>query len=587
MYALDPQLPTGKIKDDTDDKAVQTALKLIQNSYTEKSIRDNKNYWIERLFEEGFDVYSPDGAHKVNAQLLYQALWRTIQRMKPLDFEIHGSGVPQWMESIVTAGVATVLERGGYISALRDKGGAFYQLLMYGDSFIHIGTNPEDQDIPLLFNPISNSNVYVDQYATAIRMGTNSDRSASKVCVIFSYSWAEFCAMYPKFKNKAAQGQIPRELSDNKELERTYQQTTELDDIMEVAYFYDISNKNYTVFAGPMCTILDQKSGDDYPFMLNKKPYIPVIQNYCMPSMAGFYNHGLGDMLFRLANIMSRLFNLASGHVLDNTHPITLVNLPKAEATSFFAKLKAAEEMRAQGKRPFVATAYDPNSPGSSQVSANALITPSLFQEWQAMWEQFTREIQRLGINLDELDRGNVTATQVLAEEEAQSAFVKQIMENNASEAQFAIDVTMDLIEHGVRKSDKTPLNLTTTVEVEGVEIRPDDITLGMLADELKTNHYFVKVNSRSGAIPSNIAAQTKLARVLQSVPPGSPAQLKLLRDFARLNDTDIALEDIGLGQQPQLPQGGGDLDNLGEVPVSETDRISPNPRSATPQPAI
>jgi hypothetical protein len=70
------------------------------------------------------------------------------------------------------------------------------------------------------------------------------------MCVIFSYSWAEFVEMYPDFKDKAAMGKIPRDTGLLKELERDYYQSYKLtEDLIEVAHFYDINKKCYTIFA--------------------------------------------------------------------------------------------------------------------------------------------------------------------------------------------------------------------------------------------------------------------------------------------------------------------------------------------------
>jgi hypothetical protein len=587
MYSLDPKYNTKKVDSGMNNAAVKTALQLIQDSNETKQEQDNKNYWIQELFESGFSVVSPNGVFKLDPQLLQQALWQTVQRMKPLDFQIHGSGRPQFMENLVTQATSTVLQRGGYISALRDKNGAFYNSLLYGDAFIHVGANPEKTGVPILFNPVSNANVYVDQYATMMRVGTTAGRSVTKCCVIFSMSWAEAVKQYPELKRKGSQGRIPRDMNGNKETERDWEQTTRLDDITEIAYFYDTTNYNHTVFAGSQCTVLKEYKGKEkYPFMLNKRPYIPVLQHICMPAMKGFYNHGLGDMLYKMAIVSSKLMNLAIGHVTDNTDPITLVNLPKSEASKFFGKLKLAQEMREAGRRPMVALTYDENSPGGNPVNASALLTPSMFGEFTAMWEAFAREMGRLGINIDQVERGTVTATQILAEEEASNAFVKQIMENNASEAEFAIDATLDMMEHAVSKSDKTPLNLTSTIEVEGERVRPDGITLGMIKDELAQNHYFTKVNSRSGAIPSNVAQQAKLSRVLAILPPGSPGQVKAIMQLAHLNDQDLTPEDLGM-QPPQPDMAGmeqmpeANIDEIPPPPPTDTERIAPNPRTA------
>lgn len=577
-------------QDGFSNKAVQAAVSLIENGRNPKIERDQKNDSIQQLIQEGFEVSDPKGTKKISSKVLQQALWRTVSRMKPLDFVIHGSNRPEEVEKIVTDGVATVLDKGGYGASLRDKGGMFYKSLLYGDAFMHVGTNPDkNSSIPIEFTPISNSNVYVDAFATGIRTG-GGGQTATKVLVVNSYSWDEACRLYPDLSKKAVKGKIPRESSVLKDLERSYDQETEIEEEeVEVAHFYDIARKNFTIFAGAMASVLSEKNGDEYPFVMDGEPYVPISHWICMPSHEGFYNHGIGDMLYDLAILSRRLLNLAVNHAEDNVNPITLINMPQAESAKFFNKLKLAHEMRVQGKRGYVAMEYDPNSPNSSGVQSQSLLSQSLVNEWQIIYDRLDREIRRLGINLDEADRGNVTATQIIAEEESANAFVKQVMENNASETKFLVKIAIDMIKKFVSDKDETPLDLTTTIQLpSGESAEIPSVPLGLVAKEVKDYNYFVRVNSRSGAIPSNVLQQAQITRVLQATPPGTPAYFKLLQQFASLNDRDINLADLGAApaEQASMPTQPG-----GEVPagveVAETERIAVNPRQATPQPAI
>ncbi len=574
-------------KDGFSNKAVQAAISVVEDNTEAKVERDQKNEDIQTLIQEGFEVKNPNGTKKISSKVLQQALWRTVSRMKPLDFVVHGSSRPEEVEKIVTDGVATVMAEGGYASSLRDKGGMFYKSLLYGDAFLHIGANPDtSSSIPIKFTPISNSNVYVDTFATGIRNGSGG-QTATKVLIVNSYSWDEACRLYPELPKKAVKGKIPRESQVLKDLERTYEQEVYNEgNEVEVAHFYDIAAKNYTIFAGRLASVLEEYNGEDYPFMIDKEPYIPVSHWICMPAHEGFYNHGIGDMLYDLAVLSRRLLNLAIWHAEDNVNPITLINMPQSEAAKFFNKLKLAHEMRTQGKKGYVAMEYDPNNPNASSVQSQALLTQSLIGEWQVIYDRLDREIRRLGINLDEADRGNVTATQIIAEEESANAFVKQVMENNASETKFLAEITLDMIKTFVSEKDETPLDLTTTIEIGGEGVEVPAVPLGLVAKELKDHNYFVRVNSRSGAIPSNVLQQAQITRVLQATPPGTPAYFKLLKQFAGLNDRDISLADLGAAPaQPQLPVGGGEISD--QMDVAETERIAVNPRQATPQPAI
>ena len=574
-FTLDPPKSMTGV-DNKDDKAVSTALEVINRNWTTKNERDRINRDIQNLFEQGFEVRSPNGPRKINSKKLYQAVWRMASRMKPLDFTMHGTGRGQAIERVVADGVATVMTEGGYAESLRNKGGAFYNLLMWGDGFLYAGANPKAGP-PIVFMPVSNTNIYVDNFATAIR-SQGWGRDASKLVAIFSYSWPEFVAMYPHMKNKVEMGRIPREFVGN-EIERNkdYQYNLE-DEIIEVAHSYDTNYPNYTIFAGPSCSIVEKHEKEDNPFMLNKEPYIPILQYMCWPSSEGFYNYGIGNMIYDLAILSRRLLNMEMAHIEDNTYPIELVNVPQGEASKFFNKLSLAHEMRANGKKGFVAMEYDPTSPQT--VNSQTLLTQSLVNEWQLAYDTLDREIKRMGIPLDEIDRqGNITATQILAEEENANALVKQIMEYNASESKFAVELTIDMIKEYVTKKDKTPINLSTSIRLDsGQELVPEGVTMGMVSDELNKNNYFVRINARSGAIPSNVLRSAQVSRGLQVAAPGTVAQKKLLDQYAQLHDLDIPGEDFvtPFGQGQKVPE-----DAL-EAEPSDTDRLTINPQKAT-----
>ena len=570
---------------------IENALRLINDNYEAKVERDGKNDKIQKLFEKGFEVKEPNGPRKISSKMLYQAFWKMLSRMKPLDFIIHGTGRSMNVEKVVTDGVATVMDRGGYATTLRDKNGAFQNLLMYGDAFFMVGTNPKpNTNIPMMFNPISNSSVYFDKYCTGIRSG-GWGKSATKAAAIFSFSKSAAYQLFPKLKKKKVTGRVDRTLAYYKETERTYEQTAEAesdDGFVEVCYFYDIAKKQFCVFAGKESEILISAKGENYPFMYNEEPFIPIVQMMCMPSVTGFYNHGIGDMIFDLAVLSRRLMNMEIAHVEDNTYPIELLNVPQGESAKFINRLASAYEMRASGKKAFVPIEYSAGS--SNQVSSQTLITQNLTNEWMMLFDKLDNELRRMGINLDDAGHGEaVTATQVLAEEENQNAFIKQVMENNASETKFCVNLTMEMIAEFVSPMDDTPLNLTTMIQAdeEGAEpLRMDKITLGQVANELREHNYFCKVNSRSGAIPSNAFKQAQAMRGLQMAQPGSMAQVKLIGQLAELNDIDLRGEDFVAQQQEQQPQNI--TEEIPEEPqVAQTERIAINSRSGEATPAI
>lgn len=553
------------------EKVLEKAVKLLQQTADDKIKHDGVIRNIQKLFEAGFVVQDQKGNRKIESKTLQQAMWRLTNKMKFLDFNIHSPARPPLVEKIVTDGVYTVAEKGNLIRSLRDKNGAFFQLLLYGDAFVMLGTD-EGSKHPIQFNPISLSNIYVDSYATNIR-GNGIGKDVSEICIVFSLSKEEAKAryreLYPKITE--ASGEITRYLTLQKEQERTFNQEQETDrEDVEIGFYYNIREKEFLVFAGSEKLILKRQSGDKYPFIKDGKPYIPIAQFMCMPSSEGFWNYGIGHILYELAVVTRRMLNMAVGHLDENTYPITLVNIPKGEAATFFNKLKLAHEMREKGKKGMVAIEYDVNSPGSNQVQSQSLLTQNLITEWQIVYERLDAEIRRLGINLDDIGYDpNTTATQVIAEEESANAFIKQIGEYNASESKFLIEMTMQFIKDFISKKDKTPLQLTT--QIPGSDIDFKWVTMGMLKEELDEYEYFVKMNARSGSLPSNVMQIAQIQRTMAITPPGTKAFIKLQEQYARLNDQDLLAEDFVPPQSPEPSEI-----EAPEQAASETEKLSP-----------
>ena len=564
-----------KVESGLNHKAVKTYLKMISENHSAKSVQVAEDEAIRELLKANFDISDPQGNRKLNSQRLYQALWRTHAKMIPHQAMIHGTGRKAHHEAIVTNGVRTVMDRGGYSAALRDKNGVFIEALLVGDAFLLVGTNPDKKSYaPILFTPVNRSNVYMDNFATGIRnRGTSG--SAYRACAVFSYSWNQAVEMYPELKDKGGTGRIPRYDNQKKDDKRTDEQETAIEEEVEICFAFDIIKKNFTVFAGQACTVLEEFNGDEYPFIKDGDPYIPILQYICVPSMEGAYNYGLGHLLYKLAIVSSRLLNLQLGHAEDSVYPITLVNTPVGEADKFFRKLGVADKMRAAGKKPFVAIEHDPNSPQGG-IQAQSLLTQSLANEWMMTYNALIDEIQMLGINVKELIAGgSPTATELLLDEKNADKWLEGVSEVNASVAQDAIEITMDCIKKFVGKTSRTPLNLTETITYEGTEIRPDNVTLGMVATELKEHNYFVVVDSKSAKVPSDSMARAQALSILPYLAPGSPAFNQAVKMLTGLADMDFSGEEAQAPQLPQAPQGAPGVPGVPGAPEQETSLLA------------
>lgn len=590
---LDPIPTQSGVKDQKDNKAVATFLKLIRDNDSQKSEIDQKNRLVRDMIESGFEIGEPTGPRRINTKKLYQAFWKTMQRVRLLDFTLHASNRAEHYEKMATDGITTMLRQGGYVSMFRDKAGLFQNGFGYGYAFGTFGTR-EGKGVPFEFQALANDNVYVDTRATAMRSGS---KPVKRAVVITSMTWAEFAADYPEWKDKVMPGRIPRDTYST-ELDQAEEQDQNEHDIIEVADGYDSISQTYVRFAGSHCVVMEEITGKEYPFKFMDKtrqeetPYIPVIHFKCMPSFKGFYDHGIFAAIYDLAMLYQKILNQMGNFTVEGVDPVRWISVPAGEASKVFAKWDAALQMRAQGKTPLVPLEYDPANPGGNQINAQALQVNSLINEAQIMFDRIDLEIRRFGIQIDEADN-NELATAILADEENANRFVKQVMEMNASEFEFIMKVVIDQIPKTVKESDDTLVQMTTKVLVDEQGEDPfmldaSSVTYGMISKELKEYPYFPKINARSGA-DMNKLKSAQIARVLQMTQPGTKAYFDLMAQFSHSNDIDQDQFAFGAQrQQPQQqPQGGQPASQDLAPEPSATDALTINPRAAEQTPVF
>lgn len=526
------------------DKIAKFLYLITDNTLNDKTDRDNKNELIRALFKEGFDIHDPSGTKKIGSKVLQQCLWRVMSKIKFLDYTIHATGKDDATEQLTTEGVRTVMDRGDLSQCFRDKCGVFQNACMYGDGFLFFGKGENDEN-PVRYRVLRNEDVYADNFAFGVR----GVRPANKMVVIFQFDKTEVYSLWPELEENGIFGRIPGTYEDNeRDMDR------ESTDILEVAWAWDKTAKEHVIFAGTQAYELECYYDEEYPYVKNGKPYIPVFQFICQPSEDGFWNYGIGDMIYDLAVVTAKLLNMEVGHVEEGVHPVTLINAPQNKVDELVEKMAEANKARKAGKKPFVAMEYD--SSGQQGVTAQSLITQNLTNEWQIVWDRLVREISRLGINIDDVDRGaGFTATQIYAEEETQNAFVKQMQEYNASETKELVDCTLDAIKEFVSNKNSTELNLMTRIKLpDNSTIKLDKkVTMGMLSKELKDNNYFVVVNARGGVDKSDLLRMTNLQQQLAITPPGSPEYSELYRRISEIRGLDMEL-----GQQPVPVEPGG-----------------------------
>lgn len=612
---LDTQPKTNKVKSKTLGPNIQHYLKLIQDNEDTKSTVDAKNLLIRDMVERGFEVKELNGPRRINVKKLYQVWLKAIQRIQVLDYTIHGTNRPEYIEQLVTGGVSTVLKKGGYIQMFRDKGGLFQNGLGYGYAFGMFGTRDDkgsSKGFPFKFTAIPNDCVYVDSRATAMRAG---NKPATRAGIVTTFTYDQLIKKWPQANGNVLPGMIPRTTEDTN-LDQDDAQNLRIDSSVEVFYGWDIVHEDYTIFAGRNCFELERKTGKDYPYVFENKDfgtqeaYIPLIHFTCMPSFKGFYDHGIFDAIYDLAVLYTQIMNMITQQTIDPSNFMKFFSTPKGETGKIFKKIDQAARLMTQGKVGAVALEYDPQNPSANQVGVQSLRVQSMIAEATALFDRIDLEVRRFGLQLDD-PAEDALATEINRDEENANRLVRYIMETNASEMEYFLRIVLDQIPKTVKPDkvkkddqgnpiidpitgapvfvagDNTPILLTTKINVplsNGTEVpvRPDGMTLGKLAQELTEHEYFVKMNEKSGADVSKLRS-SQIARVLERTQPGTPAYYALMAQFAAAEDIEQGPESFGMqSQNGGMPGGAG---SLPEQTPSATAPLTFDPRQQTQAP--
>lgn len=554
------------VENGSQDECVADCLEFLGRVSITHNLKETQWRIIQQFFESGFNVYNLSGNKIIGSKMILSALMDFVDKVKFLDAEIYSIGEipgikPENLKAIrairnqiLTAAVSTVLDEGGLPQCLRDKGGVFYKMALFGDSWLQIGMIEED-GFPLQFRVASLSDVYVDDSCVDVRDPV-SGLSATEVCAIYSYSIGQFNNLYPQFKEKVVKGKIPRSSTWRKKLEKTWVQTVFQEaDTIEVAHYWNLGEMSYRMFAGAACTPLIRYGEEDeaYPWVIKKtkEAYIPMIHFKFIPSSEGFYNYGLGHCLYDIAMLLAEVDNMALKHAKKNVNPINIVTVPKNQEAVVINKIREAQKMEAAGGIGVAIVGTDATNNG--QVGIEPFITVPITQEWERLIERLETLVRQLGFNLNPIDQNdNATQMEILANEENTNKRIEQIMRFNASECKMIYKIAIDLMSKNIKKSDKTPLNLS--LDIDGVDIT--ELTLGKISEELRQNgDVYIQINDRDGKIPSKTMQRAEIAQIFPTLPPGSKAQFKAIAKNAKLNNQDISEDDLAPMAPPQPTQ--------------------------------
>jgi len=569
--------PTG-----WDDDAVKAGLLLISMNNVDKSARDSQNQEINEILKEASVVGEPTAPRYIGAKKAKQCVAKTKERIQPLKWKLQGDGSTEEEEILVTMALKEALHRGGYDSTYTGKGGIIDGILNYGDKYRLIVPRDDTKSaFPVGFEIIDSNNIWMNTNATSFRDG---NKNVTQLVVLFKGTKREFEEKFPQYDDVPC-GLIPRNFT-YKDLDQTNAQKfkqvgagTEEQQEIEWAYIFDSSKRTYRLIAGAELSILEAKDDKEYPYVFKniedkEEAYLPVGNHMCMPSEEGIYNVGLVAYIYDLCVGYRRTFNQIIGHVEENTHPHTLVNIPQGQEETFVNLIETANQVRAAGKPAYVPITFTPGQTGAIS-SAQPLLNGGDLNGAKMLLEMYDNELRKCGVYMDEPIQMGITATQVEYNASNALTLPKSIMKYNAPTVEFEITVAIDMYKKLIKNDDKTPLILDSQVELPSGPHSTKGVpySLGWLKLKLLERAWRVDVDDESGAkVNENmtIALYTKLLPTLQ---PGSPEYVEMARKLALASGVDIspvkrqALEakQAAMGAQGGQPDMAGMLAAMGK----------------------
>lgn len=552
-------------------KCVELGIELLKKAHISKKEADFKNKAINELLQpkifDGDNEYNQymdyNARQKVKAlspKMLWQAKEKLISMLSHLSFTFHSTSLSRYKQRLIKRGFHTITKEGGYNLAYAGKNGAFESMIKYGDAFIYITENDDPKGCPIMFSPLRNDQVFIDTHATKFD-DPYGGSGVTEVAILFEYPKSLFDSMYPSFKDKVEPGEVPNNHDEFENVAKTATQLTEDDGAkdrkVQAVDYYNIKTESFVRFAGSNCYEMLKLEGKNYPLRINGKAEIPILHWMFRPGAEGFYNTGFMELVYDIALTEADLLNAELQHLKYQANPYEVISVPKDKSAYFRKQMAQAELYKRNGGRGLIVAEQDGLTPNAYNIQSLATGAMST----QAARMDLARQVARLGIQLDELDRGNATATQILSEQAAQESLAKQTMEYNVPTVEKMIKIVLHYMK-SIPKSNKMEVHMIQSDRRNqtpgGVDFidKPRTFPLHEIGKLVKENDVWAEVDAKSGATPNNLARLMKLTRVMPLLPPGTKLQQEVTKEMLALNGVDAADEDVQEASQAAAQQG-------------------------------
>lgn len=542
-------------------KIVSQAKKLITLCSSAKIKRKKETDLVKEMYSRFYDLSDiEEGSVEYFGAEMFQATNNLIQRAKFPEFTFEGVGYnnltlqqAQLKEKLVGAGIVDIMHKAELPNAYSGTDGAQFDSFLTGRGYITL-QRTKNKKKPVKYISLPEEYIFVDPRANDIH-GSAKDKNATELAIVIPYDVDKAAAMYPEIAEKQIYGRVAK--LDNDDTTYTDEQKAEQSErnIVEIMHYYNINTGVYAVIAGSEYYVLSIEEGANYPYKVDGEDTIPVFSFKCFPKTEGFYSPGIGTAIARTVAMLEEIQRANMKQIKDAAYSHTMVNVPEGHKESFFESLLDADRLRSNNDRAWMVNEYDAHDPNSTGISVQNIQSTFNTDLINLGDQLLQRKLTRFGLKLDgNSNDGAKTATQILSEVKSQNLLLEQFGEFNALEIKRMFGATLEAIK-GISKSNKTIVSLRALKDPALSNAIGSDFTFGVVAEELRTYHYFPHFNLRTGYLPSEELHRQEILELMPYIAPGTRAHAELIVEFAKTRGKDIPIESIMGSPAPQPQQ--------------------------------
>lgn len=564
-------------------KLQNTVIEMIEDFDDIKNDKVSRIKAVKDLYQEAIDGLSSTRANQSPSLLLNILLkiYATLTQVPDTSLDIFGVRTP--IVLVMTKYLDNLIEESGFKELMEQDFGGYKQQFLYGDFFIFLGKDLDDNKAMPIFRGLPISNLYTQKSANRIRSKT-AGRSMTRLGVVYEYGVEEAENLFPGIMDYAYAGSLPRnqrEWSPDDEKDLIQKTAEEEARFIEIMFFYDISNRDkpiYSILAGKNMYEYSTVKGKQYPFwkkVRGKSTAILPIEKFTYSfTPDGIFGRGGGEMFLKITNILSKLNNAEVNNVIDRQYRPTILNIDKVNAKSLFKQLKDARTLKDKGEQAYIVPELakkDKESGGVlGQMNVSSIAPEPIMQEGQLLKQELETMVRRMGINIDYNfadPKGRVAITEQNIRNTNES--IEEIHRGNLESYKFIYEFMIDCIVEYGDENDTTPFAYDIELELATgkkklsemtVDGQPITVTNGEIVTLFKKYADLIQVNVdvSTGTRFNTLLEERNLLKQLQFLQPGTKAHTDALKSFGLLFGKSYKDDDFGLPQaegMQALPQ--------------------------------